>query len=112
MKNLLTIVLVAAGLTLGTLATTAHADEHQHVRYTTFGQDRFVHVPDHFQAHQLASSLNGLGCAAHVHHNGFGFEVHYACTGTRSRTFDCDFEAHRFANWLRGLGFATQIIHH
>jgi hypothetical protein len=111
MKNLLSFAVSIPLLVL--LAAPAQGfGGHQHVQYTTYGQSRFQHIPDHFAAHNLANQLTELGCAAHVHHNGSCFEVHYACQGVRLRTFARDYDAHQFANWLRSLGFAIRVVHH
>lgn len=112
MKNLLILAALVPTFTLLAAPAPVMAQGHQHVQYTTYGQDRFQHIPDHNAAHNLANQLNSLGCFAHVHHNGACFEVHYGCSAIRTRTFDCDYDAHRFANWLRSLGFATSIVHH
>ena len=112
MKSLLSLAVVAVGLVLGSLTSTVEAHEHQHVRYTTYGQDYSRHFDDHSAAHAFSNHLNRLGVSAHVHHDEFCYEVHYSLGETRSATFECDFEAHRFAHWLGSLGFATQVVHH
>jgi len=111
MKNLLTIAVLIPLIVL--LAAPAQGFVgHQHVQYTTYGQSRFQHIPDHLAAHNLANRLTDLGCTARVHHNGSCFEVRYECPGVRVKTFDRDYDAHQFANWLRSLGFAIRIVHH
>ena len=112
MKNLLAVAVVAMGLVLGSLTTSAKADEHQHVRFTTYGHEYSRHMHNHDAAHQLTDYLESLGCEAHMHHNGDCYEVHYSCHGFGSESFECDHEAHAFANRLRRLGFRTQVIHH
>lgn len=112
MKSLTTTAAVlTVALLIAASATQAQAGEHQHVDFTTYGQDRIQCVDNHAAAHGLCNQLRSIGCESYVEHGFNHFEVHYRSFGNR-RNFDCDHEAHRFENWLRSLGFATRIIHH
>jgi hypothetical protein len=103
-------ILVAVSTSANSAAAGEVAHGHYTVHYTP-PSDTSIHLHNHGQAHRLARFLRSVGCRAHVHHDGHGYDVHYGGYGSRSRHFDCDQEAHAFEARLRGLGFSAHVHH-
>ena len=113
-KGLPLVTACAILVALASTANTAAADEYGHGHFTvhyTPPSDTSIHLHNHGQAHRLARFLRSVGCRAHVHHDGHGYDVHFGGSGSRSRRFDCDQEAHAFEARLRGLGFSAHMHH-